>query len=108
MNQPFQAFSDSNLAGRETARLIKPWVIKTCADRNTLSLHKLMLFLPFGSCKESLNPLTVKCCRGECLWTDKSMSVSVVISSKEVLLSHLWCEITLLFHYGAAGVTSFF
>lgn len=60
MNQPFQAFSDSNLAGRETVRLIKPLVIKTCADRNTLSLHKLMLFLPFGSCKESSNPLTVK------------------------------------------------
>jgi len=60
MNQTFQALSDSSLAGRETARLIKHWVIKACADRNTPSLHKLMLFLPFGSRKDSLNPLTVK------------------------------------------------
>lgn len=73
MNQPFQALSDSTSSGRETARLIKHRVIKTCADRNILSVHKLMLLLPFGLCKDSLNPLTVKGCRGVCHWTDKSM-----------------------------------
>lgn len=93
MNQPFQAPADSASSGKETAGVIKQRVIKTCADRNTLSPHKLMVLLPFGSRKDSLNPLTVKFC----CWADKSVAASFVTSSKAALLSHLRCELTLSF-----------
>lgn len=97
MIQLFHALSDSYSSGSETASLIKHGVIKMC--RQKYPEYKLRLLLPFGSCKDSLNPLTVKGCR-----TDKSVPVCFVTSSEEALLSHLQCELT-LFSFLRAGAS---